>query len=69
MTGIIFQALPTQIDTTIAFIYRILHRDSVTYAPLQYLSRFAVVIFTPLQATMDVDGAYYWCRCKHINGL
>jgi hypothetical protein len=34
----------------------ILPRDSITYVPLQYLTRFAVVIFTPLKATMDVDG-------------
>jgi hypothetical protein len=28
-----------------------------------------VVILTPLKATMDVDGDYYWRRWKDINGL
>jgi len=24
---------------------------------------------TPLKGSMDVDGDYYWSRCKDINGL
>jgi hypothetical protein len=43
--------------------------DSVTHAPLQYLCRFAVVILTPLKASMVLDGDSYWSRCKDVNGL
>jgi len=46
-----------------------LQQDSVTHALLQYLCGFAVVILTPLKGTMDLDGDYYWSRCKGINGL
>jgi hypothetical protein len=46
---------PTPANSPFHYIYP---RDSVTYVALQYLSRFAVLIFTPLHATMDVAGAY-----------